>query len=630
VTSDVDSAAVHAQTLFDLCQAERFDEAEALYSRVCAAGTIDAELYHLGGVAALEREDFEAALDRVRAAVSIRPGEGSYRNTLGAIHWRQGNLLEAAACFRAGLQSSPADPTILYHLSCVLLETEEFGDAVETSRRLLEADSEPAENWLVRMRALVGAGQLSAAVGAYQGLLIRDPTNTGLWNNAGVLLITLGRFPEAETCFRRALEIEPRYQPAASNLLMIGNYAENGEAPILADRHRAWGRSMETRRRPRGRAPGARTRIGFVCSASDSHSVAYFMRGLLAARSREDFAITWYSGAPPEAAADLAARVDTWRSVAELDDRQLERQIRKDRIDVLIDLDGHTAGNRLPVFARRPAPVQVTYLGYPNTTGLREIDYRITDALADPPRATEHLHMERLLRLPGCFVCYHPADHAPPVGPSPCLRSGVITFGSFNSFPKLNADVLSSWAEILTRIPGSRLMLKCWSFRDREVVRSVEECFAGLGIASERLDLRAFAEPVARHLDLYNEVDIALDTFPYNGTATTCEALWMGVPVVTRAGQRHASRVGLTLMTHAGMPGLVAGSRAEYIERAVALASDRDRLAALRAQMREGLRKSALLDSASFAHAFEQALKSVAPAIQVPRASRNRSKSAAT
>jgi predicted O-linked N-acetylglucosamine transferase (SPINDLY family) len=274
-----------------------------------------------------------------------------------------------------------------------------------------------------------------------------------------------------------------------------------------------------------------------------------------------------------------------------------------------VDLAGHTAGNRLQVFTTRPAPVQASYLGYPNTTGLAAMDYRLSDARADPPGEGDHLYSETLVRLPEGFLCYRPPGDAPPVRPAPVEKNGHITFGSFNNLAKMTPEVITTWAAILQRLPGSRLLLKTRAFADA----GARECYRAqlqqAGIAAERIELRKPADTIGEHLAAYGEIDIALDTFPYNGTTTTCEALWMGVPVITLAGRLHAGRVGVSLLTQVRRTAWIAQGPGEYIEHAATLAGELQQNPAPRPALREAMARSPLCDAPGFCCHVEQAYR---------------------
>jgi predicted O-linked N-acetylglucosamine transferase (SPINDLY family) len=283
--------------------------------------------------------------------------------------------------------------------------------------------------------------------------------------------------------------------------------------------------------------------------------------------------------------------------------------IRDDRIDILIDLAGHTAENRLLIFARKPAPVQITYLGYPNTTGMKSIDFRITDFEADPRGMTESQHSERLIRLPDGFLCFRPAADAPePRDAFPSDDRGTV-FGTFNNLAKITSESIDAWAGILREVDGSSLLLKSDAFSDPEVRERIRQDFASRGIDPASIGLLERTASARDHLALYKRLDIALDTFPYHGTTTTCEAMWMGVPVVTRAGRAHVSRVGASILHRVGLDSLIADSAEDYVRIAIALAADRQRLAELSGvRLRARMRNSRLMDEPGFARAFESAI----------------------
>jgi predicted O-linked N-acetylglucosamine transferase (SPINDLY family) len=286
------------------------------------------------------------------------------------------------------------------------------------------------------------------------------------------------------------------------------------------------------------------------------------------------------------------------------DDRAAET-IQRDKIDILTDLAGHTANNRILLFARKPAPVQVSWIGYPATTGLSAMDYKIVDSYTDPPGMTEQYYTEKLLRMPESFLCYLPDKDSPEVGPLPALSSGHITFGSFNNFAKVTPEAMDVWAKILQALPGSRLVLKAKSLSGKGIREHIADTFMQRGIAAERLHMLGWEPSVGDHLGTYNRIDISLDTFPYNGTTTTCEALWMGVPVITLAGNTHASRVGVSLLINAGVSELIAKTCDEYLAIAVALATDTRRLQSMRERLRNMMRQSPLTDAKRFVNALE-------------------------
>jgi predicted O-linked N-acetylglucosamine transferase (SPINDLY family) len=294
-----------------------------------------------------------------------------------------------------------------------------------------------------------------------------------------------------------------------------------------------------------------------------------------------------------------------------LSNRAIADQVRRDGIEFLVDLAGHTAENRLLVFAHKPAPVQVTWLGYPGTTGMPVIDYRITDDIADPPGEADNYHSETLVRLPQGFLCYGPPQDAPDVSGLPARKNGHITFGSFNNLPKINPEVIALWSRLLDQVADSRLLLKSKQFADAQVRQRFLDLFSVRGIGAERVRLLPMAATTADHLALYRQVDIALDPFPYNGVTTTCEALWMGVPVITLRGERHAGRVGASILSRMGLEELVAENQDQYTGIGIKLAQDIPVLENLRAGLRSHLQSSVLYDGKSFARTMEESFQSL-------------------
>jgi len=339
------------------------------------------------------------------------------------------------------------------------------------------------------------------------------------------------------------------------------------------------------------------------------HAVAYFIEPILAAHDRTRVEVFCYANVrvPDATTARLRTLADHWRDIAQLDDDAAAACIRQDEIDLLVDLAGHTAHHRLQVFARRPAPVQATWIGYPNTTGLDAIDYRLTDEICDPPGQTETWHSEKLVRLPSTFSCYQPDAAAPELNALPAVASGRITFGCFNNFAKITPEVIALWGQLIRQLPDAQLLLKSRGLEDPTTAARIRAAFANAGIGGARLALNGKELSVHDHLQLYHGVDIGLDPFPYNGTTTTCEALWMGVPVITLAGNVHAARVGASLMAHVGLPDLVAATPDDYVAKAAALARDLPRLGTIRQTLRETMRRGPLCDAAKFTRQLEAA-----------------------
>jgi len=425
-----------------------------------------------------------------------------------------------------------------------------------------------------------------------------------------------GDIAGAITCYKKAVELNPGYDKAHSNLIFTMHCEPSIDPDAIFSESLAWWRrhgASEVNRFGANKfdhnrlALSKRLRIGYVSPDFRQHSVSNFFLPLLMAHDRNEMEIFCYAEVkrPDDMTVRIRALADRWCSTVGLGDDAVVQQIYEDRIDILIDLAGHTANSRLLVFARKPAPVQVTWLGYPNTTGMPVMDYRLTDEIADPEGNGDEYHSETLVRLKDGFLCYLPPDCAPDVSRLPALESGGITFGSFNNIHKVNEKVIEVWSQILWQVPGSSLLLKSKSLADESTRRRYMDLFIKNGATFDQIKMVPATPSIPEHLDLYNRVDIGLDPFPYNGTTTTCEALWMGVPVVTLRGDRHSARVGASILTRVGLEELITVNEEEYVNRAVRLTCVYDRLKELRAGMRQRMLASPLCASKAFARAVE-------------------------
>jgi len=420
-----------------------------------------------------------------------------------------------------------------------------------------------------------------------------------------------GRLHEAYASFKRAQELDPQNASTHSNLLFSFQYDEAMTPGTLLLEHRAYGERVARAPPPHCnvRDPVKRLKIGYVSADLRQHPVGHFLAPVLARHDRTAFAAHCYYGHTQEdgLTAVLKRHAESWRATAGMSDDDLFELIRADGIDILVDLAGHTAKNRLPVFARKPAPVQATWAGYVGTTGLAAIDYLITDRWQSPA-GSERYAVEHLVRLPDGYVCYAPPDYAPAVGPLPAKERGAVSFGSFNNMTKVNPGVIALWGELLRRLPASRIVLKTRELGDLATRQRIHSLFAVEEIAADRIVLSGHS-PHPELLKAYNGIDIALDPFPYSGGLTTIEALWMGVPVVTLGGDRFASRHSLSHLNVVGLGELVADGPESYLRIAGDLSRDLSRLAAIRAGLRDRLRASPLLKSVQFTRALEAAFR---------------------
>jgi protein O-GlcNAc transferase len=427
-------------------------------------------------------------------------------------------------------------------------------------------------------------------------------------------LLRLGRPREASAAFERALALRPNYARAHSDFLRSLNYRSDICAAELFAAHLRWdrihGRKLRWRSRFEdiSRDPTRRLRVGYVSPYFRRHTSVCCREPLLAGHDHSRIEVFCYADVdrPDAVTSRLKGYAGHWTDIHGWSSRAVAERILADRIDVLVDLVGHFKHNRLKVFARKPAPVQVG-LVYPNTTGLSAIDYRIVDAVSDPPGA-EAFCSERLIRLPRCFLSYLPHPQAGPVLPLPARRTGHVTFGSFNWLGKVTPEVVALWGRVLRTVPGSRLFLKAPSLTASMSRCRVLAAFSAQGIDPGRIRLEPYT-PAPGHFREYGEVDIALDPFPYNGAVTSLETMWMGVPLVSLRGDRHAARVGASLLTAVRLPELIAETPEDYVGVAARLADDLDRLGALRAGLRQRVHSSPLCDGAGFARAVERAYR---------------------
>jgi tetratricopeptide (TPR) repeat protein len=559
------------------------------------------------------------AMTALKAILQEDPRHAAALRRMAWLCHKQGDNAEAARMLAASIEREPENPEAHYNLGLVLAALGRFMDAEASYRRgiKLKPNSVDGHNNLGVLMESVG--RYEEAEASYRRAIELMPAVPHPHNNLGVLLKESGRLAEALIVHRHTVKLDPHLPAGRSNLLYSLNYDETISPQALYAEHVDWGASEGSRfpiagaRFANAPEPARRLRIGYVSGDFRHHSVSFFFGPLLDAHDRAKVEVFLYVNDPRADAmtARLKARADHWVPIFQLSDELAAARIREDAIDILIDLSGHTSHNRMMLFARKPAPIAVTWLGYPNTTGLPAIDYRLTDAVADPPGEADALHSERLIRLDRGFLCYQAPADAGPVAPLPAIAAGHVTFGSFNNVAKLSPATVALWARLLREVPNARLLLKASQFKDRATRERTAAAFAAAGVTAERLTILPPEATTANHLATYARVDIGLDPLIYNGTATTCEALWMGVPVVTLRGDRHAARVGASILTTVGLERLIAESADEYVATAAGLARDLTGLAALRAGLRERTRASPLTDGAGFAHAIEDAYRTM-------------------
>jgi len=568
----------------------------------------------LGSGADGEQPPLDEAADAAqRLAVELDPTNAQARANWARALDRAGRSEKAVDLLNAALGLDPHNEDICLALVGVLFRLRMFEVARDLLSRWLPANPGHKPGTLNCMATtLLHLDRFGESLDWAHKAEARAPTEPDILYNIGVALIHRLQVADSLKIFRRIVSLAPHYVMARESLVLCLNYVETDPLQVLQE-HRAFGAAI-TRAPAADAAPLAplqrkqRLRVGFLSGDLRRHSVGYFVEALFEAHDPTRIELVAYHSSRvfDEVSARLKAHTQRWVACEALSDDDLVRRIRADAIDVLIDLSGTTADGRPEVFAQRAAPVQISYLGYPTTTGIPAMDYRISDAVIDPPGEEGH-STEQLLRCPDGMFCYRP-DSTVEVGEPPLLRNGFVTFGSFNNLPKYSEQTLALWAEVLHAVPGSKLLLKAKALADAEVRQILGARLATHGIGSDRLVCNPWRPDLTSHLELYREIDIALDTFPYNGATTTCEALWAGVPVLSLRGRTHTSRMGASILTAIGRPDWVSESPAALAAAARRLAGDASALSAFRSDARRQLRSSPLLAGPAQTRHFEDLL----------------------
>ena len=595
----------------------KLNEAIECYQKALHFKPDFAEAYNNLGNVYKDQGRLDDAIRCCREALRLKPDFPQAYNSLGNILKFQGKLDEAIECYQKALHFKPDFAEAYNNLGNVYRDQGRLDEAIGCCREALRLKPDFAEAYNVLGVVYRDQGKLAEAMECYHKALHLQPDFPDAHNNIGSVLKSQGRIAEAIECYRKALELKPDLTFIHSNLLLGLHYHDQFDPVQVFSEHQRWAEQhalpVETviQSYLNNRSLDRRLRIGYVSPDFRTHSVACFIEALIASHDRTAVEVICYSDVtrPDSTTRRLKSLADCWRDIVGMTDQQGADLVRKDRIDILVDLSGHTAKNRMLLFAEKPAPVQATYLGYPNTTGLSTMDHRITDSWADPPGETDHLYTENLVRLPYGFLCYKPDEKAPPVAKLPASESGGITFGSFNYRAKITGEVVKLWSKILNSVADSRLVLKSNSLSDTGTQQLLRKMFVQNGISLGRIQLVGFIPSLIKHLELYNTIDIGLDTFPYNGTTTTCEALWMGVPVIVLAGRSHVSRVGVSLLSGIGLTDLIADSTEAYLEKAVKLADNLGHLQDLRKNSRDMMLDSPLTDAGRFICTLEKAYR---------------------
>ncbi len=623
-----------------------FIQAEAIYRDILSRIPENPRALHgLGVVMYRSGKDSEKAVRLVQQAIQLKPDYLDALFNLRKMLSELGRFVEAEECYQKAMALNPDSSVVCLGLGNLCCQKQKFEEAVSFYQKAIEY-SPDARIYVALGKALRMLFRIEEAVNAFRSALAVQadcgeaflglsmcyeigsnyvaaeeyaqkalkllPSSADSMLVMAVLTRASGKAHEAVDWYKSALKVGGG-QSAFSNLLYAMNFSAHFSQDEILNQSRLWEKSFTLKTIPFEtpyRRPG-KLRIGYVSPDFRKHVVAFFFEPLLAAHNHNRFEIHCYSNVltSDNVTEQLKGYADYWHDIRSFSDEEAIARIRDDRIDILIDLSGHTADNRLGIFAHRAAPIQMTWLGYPNTTGISAMDYRITDAVADPEGFSDEQHSERLIRLPDCFLCYQPPKNPPDVASTPLLINGFVTFGCFNYPAKITPEVIAIWSNILMSVPCSRLLLKSQSFCDPVLAKNFTVQFEAHGIPTERIMCVPAKESFFEHLATYNQIDIALDPFPYNGTTTTFEALFMGVPVITLRGNRHAAKVGSSILTNLGATELIAETVDDYLALSVSLSSDVKRLSTYHLELRNLLVSSALCDSARFSDSIEEVFR---------------------
>jgi len=634
-----------------LRQLQRLDEATAAYRRAIRLQPTYADAYNNLGVALAEQGQIDEAIAAYGRALELKPDVNAVQANLGNALRARGRHAEAVVAYRRSLQSGATRLDICQCLGETLVLLERFDEASDVFRQIVRCSPDDPEAWAALANVLQRSGKPDDAIACYRQALRLDPEEPFRLCRLATLLQRQRRLDEAATAFLHALERVPNQTEALYRLAEI--YKDQGRsgmalelmrrlhglAPEVPRIHsdlilmllaspdvderavreecRRWderfGHPSEafSGQYRHDRNPERTLRIGYVSADFKDHVVGRNLLPLFRQEGRTQYEIVCYSGvvSPDKTTGEFRGHADVWREAFTMSDEELAEAIREDRVDILVDLSLHTAGNRLTMFARRPAPVQVSFAGYPGSTGLEAINYRISDRYLEEEReagvAAEYQGGQ--IALMESFWCYDPCGVRLEVSPSPARENGFVTFASLNDFGKINGPVFRRWAAVLRQATGSRLLLLTYPGEHR---RDAIALLRAEGIAEDRVEFLE-PRPRAEYLRYYQRADIMLDPFPYNGHTTSLDALWMGVPVVSLAGERTVSRAGLSQLTNLGLPELVARTEDEYVEIASKLAGDLPRLAELRATLRSRMEASVLMDAPRFARQIETAYRTM-------------------
>ena len=595
-----------------LIQTQRNDDAEPYLLKAIQANPANANaLVKLGKIYFLRQEYIKAG-QCYNKALTHNPNHVEAHIDLAAVKEKTGELEAALEHYRKALALAPDNMRAHNNLAIILCLMGAHEDAVNSANSALRLDPTSPEAYNNLANALYKLGRLEAAATALKQALHYRPDDAETHSNLARVLLLQGKTRQAFASHRRTIELQPDLASAHSAFIYAMNYSLDFSREEIFAAHSDWADKHGTASRqlaPHANTaePTRRLRIGYVSPDLRGHSVAFFFEPILTSHNQDEFEIFCYSDTfnSDQTTRRLQELSNHWRHCCGLSDAEVKQIIIDDKIDILIDLAGHTANNRLTMFADQPAPVQASYLGYPNTTGLRSIQYLITDHHCDPAPEMDAYYSEKLYRMPNAFFCYQAPENCPAVSPAPALKNGYISFASFNNLAKIGEEVVKLWSDVLKAVPDSRLLIQCLSLNDPPTRAHYEQLFASHQIDTNRIDFCA-AKDFDTYLSGHADIDIVLDTFPWNGHTVSCHALWMGVPVITLAGNRHSSRMGASILTNLDLNDCIANSGPEFIAAAAALSQNTQQLESLRQALRPRMQASKLCNGQEFTQVLEQ------------------------
>jgi predicted O-linked N-acetylglucosamine transferase (SPINDLY family) len=593
-------------------ETEDLDEATWCYRRSINANPNYAPAHYNLGLVLFKQEKVDEAIESHQTAVLLKPDFVEALCSLGNLLRDANRASEAIPFYRRAIAARPDHADAHYLLGTALQKTDAFADAIAAYRETLrlKPDHDMAHNDLGN--AFYSDGQLDESIAAYRQAIRLNPRLAIAHSNLGFALSNVGQIDQSIAASRQALELKPDYQKGHGGMLFSLLYHPGYDTKMLFDELQQWNRAHAASierftEYPNSPDPQRRLRVGYVSPDFRQHTISMNLIPLFKHHDRRQFEIFCYANVarPDDLTAEYRGYADQWRDISSLTDAEAIEQIREDQIDILVDLALHTAQNRVLIFAAKPAPVQATFAGYPGSTGLQTIDYRLTDAYLDPPRLDDQFYSESSYRLPNSFWCYEPLGTRVEVNPLPAKTNGYLTFGSLNSFRKVNEPVLLLWAQVLKAVDNSRLIMLSPPGSHR---RRALEFLLSKGVEGDRVEF-VTQSGRSKYLEYYHRIDISVDTLPYNGHITSLDSIWMGVPVVTLIGKTVVGRAGVSLLTNVGLPELIAHTPEQFVQITSELAGNLNRLAELRATLRGRLESSPLMDAPGYTRDVESAYR---------------------